>query len=585
MLAVDNCVNADYLDLVVVFSDDGKVECFNRYDLIETIEQEGKCDYSSAVLIKKFHNFSLFQKYFLQGVCHYRPIKGTVQSYIDGVLSSSMIEKKGNKVEKNELGKGEYGTVIRYGDSTIAVKISNPPFIQNLKTLVEYGIMKLLQQSPCCNAFAYDMTINSKGASLYMKSMKGSLNSFLNELNGREKEIMFDICKGIYYAHSMGILHRDLKMENILIDSKGGANVADWGLSGFKPYIDNINFNVQTLTYRAPEVMFPFLFDNRYSYPIDIFSLGVLGIELYTKMSHSTAYYEGGDKIDSKELEMLGLGKYSEYVSIIVKNIYGISTKKQLMDIAEEKLPVVYMQNSVSDKTAYALFSSMMSNRPEDRPTISQVLNHPYFDDVRNDEKFPQIKEADIFSRIPTLLISGTGDLFFKVEAMRMISKAFPHDAIKIFHTINMYNQYTSVYPPMNDKNNELNVKAFINIVSLFRTGEEVLYINDELETEMKIILKRLKYEFIRAVPIMYFKILTPLIIRMLLAFELSNYRDIHPYHVAEFIAKRGREYAYVSQKKSYKTPDVILEELLMSACSTKEKEEQIEKLLPLINK
>jgi serine/threonine protein kinase len=583
MLAVDNCVNADYLDLVVVFSDDGKVECFNRKDLIDTIEQEGKCDYSSAVLIKNFHNFSLFQKYFLEGVCHYRPIKRTVQSYIEGLLSTSMIKKKGNRIEKHELGKGQYGTVIQYGDSTIAVKISNPPFAENLDALAEYNIMKLLQQSPCCNAFAYDMTINSKGASLYMKSMKGSLNSFLNELNGREKEIMFDICKGIYYAQSMGILHRDLKMENILIDAKGGANVADWGLGAFKPY-DNINFNVQTLTYRAPEVMFPFLFGKRYSYPIDIFSLGVLGIELYTKTPHSTVSYQGGDLIDNKELQLLGLGRERDYVSIIVKNIYGITTKKQLMDIAEEKFPVVYMQDSVSDKTGYALFSSMMSNRPKDRPTISQVLNHPYFDDVRNEEKFPEIKEADIFSRIPTPLISGTGDFFSKVEALRMISRAFPHDAVRIFHTINVYNQYTSIYPPTTDKNNKLIVKAFINIVVLFREGPVgSLDIDNVLETEMITILQRLKYEFIRAVPIMYFKILTPRIIRMLLAFELSNYRDIHPYHVAEFIAKRGKEYGYVSQKKSYETPDAFLEELIVSACSTKEKGEQFEKLLSLI--
>lgn len=76
-------------------------------------------------------------------------------------------------------------------------------------------------------------------------------------------------------------MHRDIKPENILIDSKNTLKIADFGLSR------NISFDNQVLThpvvtlwYRAPELL---LGQEKYTYSIDMWSIGCIFFELCTK--------------------------------------------------------------------------------------------------------------------------------------------------------------------------------------------------------------------------------------------------------------------------------------------------------------
>jgi hypothetical protein len=99
--------------------------------------------------------------------------------------------------------------------------------------------------------------------------------------SGDAARIVRDIARGLGYAHSRGIIHRDIKPQNILMSDTGIPRITDWGMSkvigsGFLPTITGFS-----LSYAAPEQIAPDRFgetDQR----TDIYQLGVVFYELLT---------------------------------------------------------------------------------------------------------------------------------------------------------------------------------------------------------------------------------------------------------------------------------------------------------------
>mmetsp|Transcript_6719 Transcript_6719/g.24869 ORF Transcript_6719/g.24869 Transcript_6719/m.24869 type:complete len:506 (+) Transcript_6719:198-1715(+) len=92
--------------------------------------------------------------------------------------------------------------------------------------------------------------------------------------------LMWQILVGVAGAHSRGVLHRDLKPDNILVDTlRGHARIAGWGLS--RAIVPNpqgdLTPEVVTLWYRAPELL---LGAAAYSMPVDLWSVGAIFGEL-----------------------------------------------------------------------------------------------------------------------------------------------------------------------------------------------------------------------------------------------------------------------------------------------------------------
>lgn len=110
----------------------------------------------------------------------------------------------------------------------------------------------------------------------------------------RAKMIMFQIFQGVHYLHSFGIVHRDLKLENIMMtDMKDTAcpKIVDFGLSKIIGPNETANEPFGTLGYVAPEV----LKKQSYTFSCDIWSLGCI---LYALLSGSLPF----DHNDQKEL-------------------------------------------------------------------------------------------------------------------------------------------------------------------------------------------------------------------------------------------------------------------------------------------
>jgi len=89
--------------------------------------------------------------------------------------------------------------------------------------------------------------------------------------------IIYDILSGLEYAHNKGFIHRDIKVENILLDDKGMAKLSDFGFA--KSYIEAGHSMFTkfgevggTFIYMAPEQITNYRFVKP---PADIYSLGV----------------------------------------------------------------------------------------------------------------------------------------------------------------------------------------------------------------------------------------------------------------------------------------------------------------------
>lgn len=109
----------------------------------------------------------------------------------------------------------------------------------------------------------------ASGGELYQRVRR---NGRLAE--GEVKRIFAAIVEGVYYLHSHGIIHRDLKLSNILLSSEGMPKIADFGLA--VKVAGDRDSEQQTLcgtpNYLAPEV----ILKNPYGKAADLWSLGCL---------------------------------------------------------------------------------------------------------------------------------------------------------------------------------------------------------------------------------------------------------------------------------------------------------------------
>lgn len=122
---------------------------------------------------------------------------------------------------------------------------------------------------------------------------------------------IFEILKALDYCHSKGIVHRDVKPHNVMIDHKNKTlRLIDWGLAEFYILGQNYNVRVASRYFKGPELLVDYQY---YDYSLDMWSLGCM---LAGMIFQKEPFFQGRDNQDQlvKIAKVLGTEELYDYV-------------------------------------------------------------------------------------------------------------------------------------------------------------------------------------------------------------------------------------------------------------------------------
>uniref|UniRef100_A0A7N0TPH9 Protein kinase domain-containing protein n=1 Tax=Kalanchoe fedtschenkoi TaxID=63787 RepID=A0A7N0TPH9_KALFE len=186
--------------------------------------------------------------------------------------------------------------------------------------------------------------------------------------------------EALQFLHDLGILHCDLKPENILIKSyrRCEVKIIDLGSSCF--LTDNLCLYVQSRSYRAPEVILGFPYDQK----IDIWSLGCILAELFTgevlfpNEAQVVLLARMMGMFGQFDLEMLEKGKEAHKYFTNEFDLYCLNEEtKQLEYVPIEESSLEY-HLQVSDIGFLDFLTFLLETNPQRRLTAKEALQHPW---------------------------------------------------------------------------------------------------------------------------------------------------------------------------------------------------------------
>jgi len=268
------------------------------------------------------------------------------------------VSKQGEKLWKFEIqnenfAAGCFGTILLARDPSLDKEVvikklpregSNSVEVQKEidagKLLKHKNIAKFHEHftSKDCDYLVFDRV---HGIDLFSTIEK---RQFVPFSDSETKKIFKQIIKAIKYSHSKEVVHRDIKLENILMDSHGKVTVIDFGLCDIVKRGTHSQRFCGSIDYVAPELLSRSSYD---AYKSDVFSLGVV---LYTLL-------------------------FAEFPFIAKERVSAMKLKKEMPKIifSETKLKRWKINPLAKD-----LITQMLRPLPENRPTLEEIRSHAW---------------------------------------------------------------------------------------------------------------------------------------------------------------------------------------------------------------
>jgi casein kinase II subunit alpha len=227
---------------------------------------------------------------------------------------------------------------------------------------------------------------------------------------------IYEVLKALDFCHSNGIMHRDVKPHNVMIDhEQRKLRLIDWGLAEFYHPGREYNVRVASRYFKGPELLVDL---QDYDYSLDMWSLGCM---LAGMIFRKEPFFHGHDNYDQlvKIAKVLGtnelfayLEKYDLELDPQFDSILGRHTAKPwakfvtaenhhlvTKDVSGAQLTVLHFlsiarthartHTTTTTTTAHQaidFLSKLLAYDHQERLTAAEAMAHPYFVAIREEE-------------------------------------------------------------------------------------------------------------------------------------------------------------------------------------------------------
>lgn len=285
------------------------------------------------------------------------------------------------KIEK--IGEGTYGVVYKARhkktNTIVALKkirLENEDEGVPSTAMREISVLKELRHPNI--VFLQDIDLSENRLYLVFEFLSMDLKRYMDNLPEDAfidrpllKSYLYQILEALIFCHKRRVIHRDLKPQNLLVDSSGIIKLADFGLArAFNIPVRAYTHEVVTLWYRAPEIL---LGCPRYSTPVDMWSVGCIFAEMATKKP----LFHGDSEIDQlfRIFRTMGTPTEETWPGITQLKAYKTTFPVWKRNVCRKLV-------SQLDDAGADLLEKMFIYDPHKRLPAKAAVLHPYFDDL-----------------------------------------------------------------------------------------------------------------------------------------------------------------------------------------------------------
>ncbi|XP_062903016.1 cyclin-dependent kinase-like 2 isoform X4 [Mobula hypostoma] len=289
------------------------------------------------------------------------------------------------------LGEGSYGMVTKCRNKEngriVAIKKflegDDDKFVKKI-AMREIRLLKRLRHE---NLVSLLEVFKKKGRWFlvfeYMdRTLLDDLEQFPKGLDySRVRSYLFQILRGLAFCHSHNIIHRDIKLENILVSERRVLKLCDFGFARTLAAPGEVHTEyVATRWYRAPELL---VGDSTYGKSVDVWAVGCLVTEMLT----GEPLFPGDSDIDQLYLIIRCLGNLTpRHQELFYKNpLFAglrlpIITETKLLEERYPKIPLMVID----------LVKKCLHIDPNKRSSCTELLEHEYFTKDSFPDRFTQ---------------------------------------------------------------------------------------------------------------------------------------------------------------------------------------------------